>query len=275
MSHTRSRLRLRLRYRPRIGGWGVALALALGLDACSGSQNLTPPVSTDVQAIVFIQRPARNSGGNAFDYTSYLPGARLVKLEPPSADGKLTVLTSDPMFAKADIMSWDLSFDAKSIVFSANLGDSGTRYQLFTMNVDGTNIKQLTEGDNDYVYPIFLPGQKILFTTNRNVEEGTPQFKDEYERAVTAQVGTITTDGQNLELGPRNVSHRVAPTLLPDGHVLYTEWRHLGGVNDGHLRMMNADMTDMREAFGGELNPDDKAMQAVETEMTPKLAAFR
>ncbi len=261
MSHTRSRLRLRV----RIGGWGVGLALALGLDACSSSQNLTPPVSTDVQAIVFIQRPARNSGGNVFDYTSYLPGARLVKLEPPSADGKLTVLTSDPMFAKADIMSWDLSFDAKSIVFSANLGDSGTRYQLFTMNVDGTNIKQLTEGDNDYVYPIFLPGQKILFTTNRNVEEGTPQFKDEYERAVTAQVGTITTDGQNLELGPRNVSHRVAPTLLPDGHVLYTEWRHLGDVNDGHLRMMNADMTDMREAFGGELNPDDKAMQAAST----------
>ena len=39
---------------------------------------------------------------------------------------------------------------------------------------------------------------------------------------------------------------------MPDGNVLYTEWRHLGDVNDGHLRMMNPDMTRMREAFGGE-----------------------
>ena len=47
-------------------------------------------------------------------------------------------------------MSYDLSFDAKSVVFSASLGGS---YQLFSMNVDGTNLKQLTDGGNDYVYP--------------------------------------------------------------------------------------------------------------------------
>ena len=175
-----------------------------------------------------------------------------MKLEPPSANGKLTVLTSDPTFANADIMSWDLSFDAQTIVFSARLADS-TRYQLFTMNVDGSNWKQITDGDNDRVYPIFLPGQQVLFMTNENVEPGTPQFKDEYERAVTAQVATINVDGTNMQLGPRNVSHRVAPTLLPDGHVLYTEWRHLGNNNDGHLRLMNTDMTGMREAFGSEL----------------------
>jgi hypothetical protein len=79
------------------------------------------------------------------------------------------------------------------------------------------------------------------------------QFHDEYERAVTAQVGTMNVDGTKLTLGPRNVSHRVSPALLPDGHVLYTEWMHMGGVNTGHLRMMNTDMTGMKEAFGDEL----------------------
>ena len=34
-------------------------------------------------------------------------------------------------------MSYDLTFDAKSIVFSARMPDGG-HYQLFTMNVDGT-----------------------------------------------------------------------------------------------------------------------------------------
>jgi hypothetical protein len=249
MSHARSMV--------RIGVWSAGFVLAL--DGCSGSQSSAPVLPADVQAIVFLQRVERNSNGNVFDYTSFEPGGRIVKLEPPAADGKLTVLTSDPMFDGADFMSWDLSFDAKSIVFSAHLAGAD-KYHLFTMNLDGTNIRQLTEGDNDYVYPIFLPGQRVLFTTNRNVEADTPQFKDEYERAVTAQVGTINLDGKDLQLGPRNVSHRVAPTLLPDGHVLYTEWRHLGNVNDGHLRMMNADMTGVREAFGGELSAPPPGM---------------
>src|SRR3954453_7756881 len=78
----------------------VGLALASGLtggcksagDDTSGSNNSIVP--QDVQAIIFIQRTARNDGmGNVFDYTSYEPGGRLVKLEPPSANGKLTVLT--------------------------------------------------------------------------------------------------------------------------------------------------------------------------------------
>jgi hypothetical protein len=181
-----------------------------------------------------------------------------VKLSPPSSDGQLTVLTSDPMFANADIQSYDLSFDAKSVVFSARLSDSG-RYQIFSMNLDGTNLAQLTEGGNDYVYPIYAPGGQILYMSNMDVEAAldptttSQQFKDEYERAVTAQVGTMSLAGTNQEFGARNVSHRVSPALLPDGHVAYTEWRHMGGTNDGHLRMMNTDMTGMKEAFGGEL----------------------
>jgi hypothetical protein len=251
----------------------ATVTLAVGLGGACKSSSDTAALPDDVKAIVFLQRPPRTDAGNVFEYTSYLPGGRLVKLEPPSADGKLTDLTklaadlhnaespNDPItFEGADIMSYDLSFDALSVVFSAHLANDD-HYNIFTMNLDGTELKQLTEGGNDYVYPMYLPGSRIYFTTNLNVENemasGTfdadaKQFRDEYERATTAQVGTMNVDGTNMMLGPRNVSHRVSPALLPDGHVLYTEWRHMGMVNDGHLRMMNADMTGMREAFGGE-----------------------
>jgi hypothetical protein len=237
----------------------LGLSAAIGT-ACSKSSS-APTLPDDVRSIVFLQRMPRTDNGNVFEYTSYLPGGRLVKLEPPSADGKLTVLTSDPMFNNSDVMSYDISFDALSVVFSARLAGND-HYNIFTMNLDGTNVKQLTEGGNDYVYPMYLPGGRIYFMTNLNVENemasGTfnadsRQFKDEYERATTAQAGTMNVDGTNMLLGPRNVSHRVSPALLPDGHVLYTEWRHMGPVNDGHLRMMNSDMTVMKEAFGGEL----------------------
>jgi hypothetical protein len=232
----------------------LLLATLAGLPAgCTlSSDTPSPGIPEDVRAVVFLQRVARNDGvGNVFDYTSFKAGGRLVKLEPPSADGKLTVLTSDPMFANADIMAWDLSFDAKTIVLSARRQNDRT-YQLFIMNVDGSNPKQITEGPDDYVYPIFVPGQRVMFMASKSVEAGSPQFQDEYERQRTAQVGTINMDGSNEQLGPRNVSHRVAPALLPDGNVLYTEWRHLGDINDGHLRVMNNDMSGMREAFGGE-----------------------
>jgi hypothetical protein len=241
---------------------GLALAGAAG--GCSSNTTSVSALPSDVKAIMFLQRVPRNDDGNVFDYSNFVagtataPGAHLVMLSPPSADGKLTILTSDPMFDGADIMSYDLSFDATAVVFSAHLA-TADNYQLFSMNLDGSNIQQLTEGGNDYVYPVFVPGGQIMFMTNRNVEaDADPsslQFKDEYERATTAQVGLIKSDGSGLTLGPRNVSHRVSPALLPDGHVLYTEWMHMGTVNEGHLRMVNTDMTGMREAFGDELAP--------------------
>jgi hypothetical protein len=230
---------------------GLALLPPAGCSSGGGGAS-SPGIPADVTALLLLQRVARNDGvGNVFDYTSFRPGARLARLEPPSADGKLTTVTSDPLFASCDIMSYDLSFDAKSIVLSARR-EGEPHYQLFVMNVDGTSARQITEGPYDYVYPVFLPGQRILFMASKSVEAGSPQFQDEYERQTTAQVGTINMDGSTEVLGPRNVSHRVSPALMPDGSLLYTEWRHLGDVNDGHLRFMNTDMTGMREAFGGE-----------------------
>ena len=261
----------RARLGPGLGLLTAGLALALG--ACNGNdgagqgaQSLLP---ADVRAIVFVQRTARNSGVNVFDYANFVPGGSLMRLEPPSPNGKLTNLTAVASanaattgvdFTGADITSWDLSFDAAQIAFSARLANEST-YQVFTMNVDGTNPKQISAGDHDYVFPSFLPGQKLMFMTNQSVEEPAPQFQDEYERATSAQVGTENLDGTNMQLGARNVSHRVAPSLMPDGHVIYTEWRHLGDVNDGHLRMMNADMTGMKEAYGSEIDPNLTSVQ--------------
>jgi hypothetical protein len=259
----------------RLGSLVPLALLAAGVvpaaGSCSGGSS-GGALPDDVKAILFLQRMPRSDQGNVFDYTSYSPGARLVKLEPPSADGQLTVLFPTAEHCSAmglsagcidqiDIMSYDLNFNADSIVFSARVPMSDTdlsgQYQLFTMAVDGNagSLRQLTGDGNDYVYPIYLPGGRILYTTNMvdNVaDEGAAQFTDEYERQTTAQVGTISIDGSNQVLGPRNVSHRVAPALLPDGQVVYTEWRHMGMINDGHLRIMNTDMTGMREAFGGE-----------------------
>ncbi len=230
----------------------TALAGASALPACNSDDG--GGALGDVKSLVFIQRAKRNEMGDIFQYTSYLPGGRIVELSPPTADGKLTVLCCDgiPGFEKVDISTYDLSFDAKQIVFSGKL-DGNQRYGLFLLTLADGKVEQLkTDPQRDYVSPIFLPGNKIMFTTNAVVEAGAPQHLDEYERGVTLQLGVMNSDGTNEVRGPRHLSHRVFPTLLSDGRVMITQWEHLGPMNAGFLTIVNPDMTSVREAFGKE-----------------------
>jgi Hydrazine synthase alpha subunit middle domain len=234
---------------------GIALSILLAAGAVGGcGTNESGPLD-GVDSIVFLQRPKRNQMGDIFQYTSYLATARIVKLSPPSADGQLTVLCCDqagPDFANVDIASYDLSYDAKKIVFAGKL-DSSQHYGLFVLTLDDGQVQQLpTDPNHDYTYPVFVPGDKIVFMSNAVVEDGAPQHRDEYERGETIQIGRINADGTGEELGPRNLSHRAFPTVLSDGRVMFTEWRHLGETNEGDLVIVNPDMTTVREGFGRE-----------------------
>lgn len=231
----------------------LILAFGLAVTACGGESAPQGPLD-GVDSVVFLQRAKRGGTGDIFNYTFYEPGGRLVTLTPPTADGELEVICcdQDEAFAQADISGYDLSFDAREIVFSAKLGPQ-EHYGLYLLSLDSGEITAIPGDPNeDYIQPAFLPGDRIFFTTSAVVEDGTPQFRDEYERRVTSQIGIINRDGTEETLGPRNLSHRVFPTVLSDGRVMLTHWNHLGEMNAGHLVVMNPDMTRMREAFGKE-----------------------
>lgn len=232
------------------------LAISM-LAACGGSEQ--DVLETEgIESIVILQRPALVGGmGDIFQYTSYYPGARLSKLTPPTADGTLEVLCCDEaqvgQYADTmDIGSYDINFDATKIVFSGKLSNDQP-YALFVLDLATGDVEQLAGNPSrDYIYPVFLAGGKILFATNDVVEEGAAQFRDEYNRGTTAQLGTMNEDGTEIVLGARNLSHRVFPTALSDGRVMLTQWDHLGDQNAGHLIIMNPDLTVAREAYGKE-----------------------
>lgn len=230
---------------------GAAL-FTLGGIGCGGSDD--PGPLGNIDSLIILQRTKRNDTGDIFQYTSYVPGARIVTLSPPTADGKLTTICcdQDPAFAKADISSYDLSFDAKSIVFSARRTEA-EHYGLFLLDLASGKIDQImTDPGKHYVSPIFLPGNRIMFTSNSVVEEGAPQHLDEYERGESIQLGRVNIDGTGMEMGPRNLSHRTAPSLVSDGRVIFTQWDHLGDENSGHLMFVNQDMQELREGYGKE-----------------------
>ena len=233
---------------------GIALSALAAAAACGADEAGRGPLD-EVEAIVFIERQSRMDGmGDIFQYQSYVPGARLLKLSPPTADGEVTELccSGQGEYEAVDIIDFDLSFDARSIVFSARLSDD-QRYGLFLLDVESGDLEQLpTDPDGDFVYPTFLPGDRILFATSAVVEEGAPQFADEYERGTTLQLGSIAKDGSDLQLYSRNLSHRITSTVMHTGEVLFTQWDHLNELNAGHLVRMNPDGTRVREAFGKE-----------------------
>ena len=95
-------------------------------------------------------------------------------------------------------MSYDLSFDAKSVVFSARLtGDDN--YQLFSMNLDGTNLQQLTSG-RQRLRLSDLPAGRADPVHDQPQRRGdaTParrSSRTSTSAPTTAQVGTINIDG--------------------------------------------------------------------------------
>ncbi len=250
---------------------GMSLVTMTGGVGCGGDDSSGPLGSVD--SLVILQRPKRNDMGDIFQYTSYLPktpsgaNARLVKLEPPTADGVQTTICCNnvPGLENVDISGYDISFDAKTIVFAGKLS-ANTNYGLFLLTLADNSVEQIpTDPGRDYNSPIFLPGDKIMFTSNAVVEDGAPQHRDEYERGVTLQLGTIGTDGMNEDLGPRNLSHRTFPTLASDGRVMFTQWDHLGPQNAGHLMFANQDMQGLREGFGKEgTGASNSTLKAVE-----------
>ncbi len=225
-----------------------------------GCSNNEPNILGGVPAIAYLSRAAL-SPGNVFDYAATSGSANIFTLTPPTASGKKTNVTN---WTNGDIMSFDVSFDAREIAFSGKAPGEGN-FHIYRINIDGSNpcdaavgkatkgACQLTAGPFDDIYPIYVAGGQIVFDTNENVE-GTevPQFRDEYDRGTTAQLAHMNKDGTGRTLGARNVSHRVAPCLMSDGRILFTQWDHLGERNNGDLMTMNQDLTGAREGFGKE-----------------------
>lgn len=235
----------------------------------SNGEALSILASAGIEQVAFIARPKRLDVGDVFQYTSFSvdpKSANIYRLSSVSGGAEPEAITpfGTGQWPKADIMAMDVSFDGDEIVFSARL-EGDEFYNLYRIRIDGTNPEEpgktgpalIHAGPYDSVYPLYLPGDKIFFMTNEPPGPGIRQFRDEYERGKTAQAATIDKRGGGLVFGPRNLSHRVSPTLVALGDdarakILHTNWDHLANVNEGNLMVMNPDMGGGAEFFGKE-----------------------
>ena len=88
-------------------------------------------------------------------------GGRLCRLNLRT--GKLQVLLDDPA---GGIRDPDVHYDGRKILFSYRRAGT-TTYHLYEIDSDGTNLRQLTDGPDNDLEPIYTPDGGIVFCSSR------------------------------------------------------------------------------------------------------------
>ncbi len=169
-------------------------------------------------------------------------GARLCRLNLRT--GKLRVLLDDP---RGGIRDPNVHYDGQKILFSYR--KSGTKtFHLYEIDVDGTNLRQLTGGPDNDIEPIYTPAGGIVFCSSR-CHRFVPCW-----RTQVATLHRCDADGRNIRMMSNNAEQENTPWMLPDGRILYMRWEYVDRymLLYHHLWTNNPDGTGVMVFFGNQ-----------------------
>ena len=154
------------------------------------------------------------------------------------------------------IISPDIDWDGKSIAFAAVKNNSrldkwedGTCYHVFTCNIDGSGLKQLTSGPWNEFDPCWLPNGRIAFTSERrggfvrcSGNRPVPSFT----------LHTMFPDGTDIVRLSHHETNEWHPSVNNDGMIVYTRWDYVdrGSGQAHHAWTCFPDGRDPRELNG-------------------------
>ena len=207
----------------------------------------------DVEEIVYAMRKPgsdghwyANFGYYAFDeeIPLYREGGSLRKLNIRT--GEVKTLLDDPTGAVRDPV---VHYDSEKILFSYRPGGTDF-YHIHEINIDGTGLRQLTDGPDDDFEPTYLPDGDILFISSRC---------NRWVNCWLTKVAVLYRcgpDGENIQQISSNNEHDNTPWLLPSGQFIYTRWEYVdrSQVHYHHLWVANPDGT-RQTIFYGNLHP--------------------
>jgi len=216
---------------------------------CLAESKAAPDIEAE---IVFAERhPGRDyqnhyyanigySCGNENDWFHGADGGRLAIYNPQTK--KVRSLINDDKGAFRDPR---VSYDAKKVLFSYRKG--GTHhYNLYEINVDGTNLRQLTSGDWDDIEPCYLPDGDIMFCSTR-----CKRYVLCWQSAVPV-LFRCKSDGSEIRQLSSGANVENTPAVLPDGRIVYTRWEYVDRATTRfhQLWVINPDGTGAATYFG-------------------------
>lgn len=190
----------------------------------------------------------KGATNNAWERThaAARPGRNLFALVPATPDGQLTQLT---FLKEGNVFDPEPSFDGKKVLFSMRR-DGEDWYHLYEIGVDGSGLKQLTDGAWNDVSGVYLPDGRIVFCSDR------AGYLDEYHEERSEFLHRMNADGSGIEQITFTPGNYFEPTVLKNGLILCSFWDafHISVPpfikHETYLVTLRPDGTEERHLFG-------------------------
>ncbi len=188
-------------------------------------QEPNPPLPAMPDALLLIKTPNRSDANLGFrdsyfvDKTPwYHSGENLYRLSPvwPRQNQKLTNLTN---LSGGAVQGPELSYDGTKVLFAMRRDNATDGFHIFEMNVDGSGLRQLTDGGCNDVDPAYLPDGRIVFCSDR---AGYHEF---YHQERSRVIYVMNADGSDIQQVTFNPNQDYEPLPLQNGYVVYSSYR--------------------------------------------------
>jgi len=191
--------------------------------------------------------------GYYYDYGG-ITGGGIHVLEEPGKSLKTRSLTEN-LFPQGTFSSPALSYDGKTVYFAFCEVQDRARpqgtfnnwhrlpdakdvpgefnwkspdrhcFHVYAIDIDGTNLRKLTDGPYDDFDPCPLPDGRIAFMSSRR--GGYCRCNNPFEPLPTYTLHAMDADGKNLQTLSWHETNEWNPSVLNDGRVVYTRWDYV------------------------------------------------
>ena len=202
----------------------------------------------DFDKILFITR--HDPGGlyhmvhQYYGFCSKPGGGLFVLRDPFSSDPKVINLLEDSVVEQGRLagskldpgtfLSPELSYDGQSVLFAYTEGKADgiewspkASYHIFRVNVDGSNLVQLTDGRWNDFDPCFMPNGRIVFITERRggylrCGGSAPPYD-----SPTYTLHSMEADGSDMICLSFHETQEWHPSVDNNGMIVYTRWDYV------------------------------------------------
>jgi len=215
--------------------------------------------------IAFIRKPHHYQNAIApYDNNGSLP-AEICIFDPATPDTPPKTIYTDPTMR---ILDMSLSFDGKTIFFSAKNTTERYSWNIYEIRVDGKGLRQITHGAAADISPCELPNGRLAFVSTR---KGT--FVECQGRAA-GLLYTMARDGSDVRLLSANIDSDHTPRVTKDGRVIFSRWDY--GIEKNvftrhAIWTVNPDGTNFQLVFGNTIEDPGGMWDSVAIPGRPEL----
>ena len=143
------------------------------------------------------------------------------------------------------ILDANLHYDGRTILFSWKKTMTNS-FQLFTVDIEGNNLKQLTDHDSNNFNAAWLPDGGIVFLSDRK-----PAFAYCW-KTTTPILYRCKADGSGPARLSANYLNDFTPSVLQDGRIIYSRWEYVDrpAIPIQSMWAINPDGTHLAGVFG-------------------------